>query len=186
MAGRIALWETCRRGHSLISRPGVEAKKPHVGPDQFPEIPDTTARSRPSPVCSSPSSGRWDSLTWRPGRDFRIFLNRWVFAADIKALNVDTKRLLTSATSQGEGKGDIEKAIDVLKKLTRPGSSREFPLLTPPKAYYDLGRLYEKKGMKDSGGHLVPIPLGLNNIHRAVAKVSQRPRQLQGRYRWAK
>jgi len=57
--------------------------------------------------------------------------------------------------------GDTDKAIDVLEKLVRfdPGrkslrltSPNEYAIawrLTPPQAYYDLGRLYEKKGINE-------------------------------------
>ena len=60
-----------------------------------------------------------------------------------------------------ETMGETGKAIDVLEKLVRfdPGrkslrltSPNEYALawrLTPPQAYYELGRLYEKKGLKD-------------------------------------
>jgi tetratricopeptide (TPR) repeat protein len=60
-----------------------------------------------------------------------------------------------------EIKGETDKAIDVLEKLVRFDPGRKFLRLpspndyaiawrlTPPQAYYDLGRLYEKKGMKE-------------------------------------
>ena len=63
-----------------------------------------------------------------------------------------------------EIKGETEKAIDVLEKLIRfdpdrkslrLASPNDYALawrLTPPTAYYDLGRLYEKKGLKEKAG----------------------------------
>ena len=47
-----------------------------------------------------------------------------------------------------EMKGEIDKAIDILERLIRFDPDREDLRLMPPKAYYDLGRLYEKKGLK--------------------------------------
>jgi tetratricopeptide (TPR) repeat protein len=67
----------------------------------------------------------------------------------------------TAIARAHEIKGDTDKAVDVLEKLIRfdPGrkslrlaSPNDYALawrLTSPKAYYDLGRLYEKKGLKE-------------------------------------
>ncbi len=45
-----------------------------------------------------------------------------------------------------EMKGDVDKAIQVLERLVRFDPADKDFRLTPPKVYYDLGRLYEKNG----------------------------------------
>jgi tetratricopeptide (TPR) repeat protein len=47
-----------------------------------------------------------------------------------------------------EMKGEIEKAIDILEDIVHFDPADKDLRLTPPKAYYNLGRLYEKKDMK--------------------------------------
>ena len=46
-------------------------------------------------------------------------------------------------------KGDIDKAVSVLERRARFDASTKDFRLVPPKVYYDLGRLYEKKGLKE-------------------------------------
>jgi tetratricopeptide (TPR) repeat protein len=46
-------------------------------------------------------------------------------------------------------KGETDKAIGLLEKSTILDPPSNLWLLIPPKIYYDLGRLYEKKGMKE-------------------------------------
>jgi len=48
-----------------------------------------------------------------------------------------------------EMKGDIDKAINVLERRTHFNAAAKDFRLTPPKFYYELGRLYEKKGLKE-------------------------------------
>jgi tetratricopeptide (TPR) repeat protein len=78
---------------------------------------------------------------------------RWVsFLGDVLASdNLLQPKILNAQLY--EIKGDIDKAIDVLEKYPDLDSYddryREGHLrLTPPKLYYHLGRLYEKKGLK--------------------------------------
>jgi len=47
-----------------------------------------------------------------------------------------------------EMKGDVDKAIQVLEHLVRFDPADKDFRLTPPKVYYDLGRMYEKTGQK--------------------------------------
>jgi len=48
-----------------------------------------------------------------------------------------------------EMKGEMEKAIAVLEDIVRFDSADSDLRLTPPKVYYNLGRLYEKMSMKE-------------------------------------
>jgi len=67
-------------------------------------------------------------------------------ADDIAAIN-----LLQPETVLAHGyelQGEIDKAIGILERFTLFDSDREDLRLTPPKAYYSLGHLYEKKGLK--------------------------------------
>jgi tetratricopeptide (TPR) repeat protein len=58
-------------------------------------------------------------------------------------------QLETRLAEAYERKGEIDKAIDVLKKLIPFDQTDSIWRLTPPKIYYDLGRLYEKKSLKE-------------------------------------
>lgn len=48
-----------------------------------------------------------------------------------------------------EMKGEIDQAIDILEKYFHLDPNDEFLRLVPPKVYYKLGQLYEKKGLKE-------------------------------------
>jgi tetratricopeptide (TPR) repeat protein len=47
-----------------------------------------------------------------------------------------------------EMKGDVDKAIQVLEHLVHFDPANKDFRLTPPKVYYDLGRLYEKSARR--------------------------------------
>jgi serine/threonine protein kinase/Tfp pilus assembly protein PilF len=48
-----------------------------------------------------------------------------------------------------EMKGEIDKAVSALEDIVRFNSADKDLRLTPPNVYYNLGRLYEKKSMKE-------------------------------------
>ena len=48
-----------------------------------------------------------------------------------------------------EMKGEIDQAIDILEKYFHLDPNDEFLRLVPPKVYFELGQLYEKKGLKE-------------------------------------
>jgi serine/threonine protein kinase/tetratricopeptide (TPR) repeat protein len=75
-------------------------------------------------------------ITFSPGEVYEINLNS-CYQAEI------------TLASAYEMKGDIDKAIGVLEERTLFDASKNDFRLVPPKVYYDLGRLYEKKELKE-------------------------------------
>ncbi len=74
----------------------------------------------------------------------------WTYHQGDDLASVDLYQPEVALARAYEMKGDIDQAIGTLESLARVDPKRDGPRLTPPKVYYDLGRLYEKRGQTDS------------------------------------
>ena len=69
---------------------------------------------------------------------------------EVFELNLESRYQLEIDLARAyEMNGDIDKAIGVLEERTRFDASKNDFRLVPPKVYYDLGRLYEKKELNE-------------------------------------
>jgi serine/threonine protein kinase/tetratricopeptide (TPR) repeat protein len=102
--------------------------------------------------------------------------------AEIYELNLESScRLETDLARAYEMKGDIDKAIGVLERRARFDASKKDFRLVPPKVYYDLGRLYEKKGLEAKAKNSYAKFLDLwKNADRGLPEVEDTRKRLAG------